>query len=948
MLTGTRAACLPLAPDQLVTRVARARTAAVVQHHSPLKLGCALVNSIGVWLRGVLHRWLKLRGTGRHPMQQRMGVRGSMHAISPDEGTRLARGARWPIERLFAELHAHPLGLTEREATARARRYGPNALPREPAWYRWLQPLRSVASPFNLLLALLAALAWLADDARAAGVIGVMVLLSGVLRLFQEQRAQTALARLAKMVHSTSTVLRRPATHGAEAQPRSIELAIEALVPGDIVLLAAGDIVPADCRLIDSRQLFVAQASLTGESLPVEKDAQHGDPPAAGLLTEPALVFQGTTVVSGAASALVLATGSSTLFGSLALSAVSQHSASEPLQQEMNRIGILLLGIASVMVPLVFLVNGLLRDDWGGAFLFALSVAVGLTPEMLPMVVTAALAKGAVDLSRRQVVVRRLDAIQALGAMDVLCIDKTGTLTEDRIVLDRHLDAAGNESDDVYQLAWLNSRYQTGLRSALDRAVLGHADARSSALSDTRWRPLDEIPFDFERRRLSVVLEGDGAGRRLICKGAVEEVLGCCTRVRLPGSDRLLDEAERAAARARVAALERDGLRVVAIAERPIDQSQIRFGRDDEANLTLAGFIAFLDPPRESAAPALDALAAHGIRIIVLTGDSETVAASVCARVGLHSPSILTGAQVDAMQDEELARAFDQARVAARLTPHQKERIVAVLRHVGHTVGFLGDGINDAPALRAADVGISVDTAVDIAREAADVVLLEKNLLVIDAGVMLGRAALCNMNRYLRMAASSNFGNVLSVLVASAFLPFLPMLPIQLLVQNLLYDLSQAALPFDRVEPELVAAPRRWDPGEFKRFMLMSGPVSSLFDLFAFGVLAGVLQVATVEHQALFQSAWLMLGLATQVLVVQLMRAPELPLRRQRAAWPVTLASLAVLLAGLWLPFGPLAAVFGLAPPPPAWFAWMALLLVGYLVVMMPVRRRLAAVAHQH
>ena len=362
----------------------------------------------------------------------------------------------------------------------------------------------------------------------------------------------------------------------------------------------------------------------------------------------------------------------------------------------------------------------------------------------------------------------------------------------------------------------------------------------------------------------------------------------------------------------------------------------------------MAGFIAFLDPPRESAAPALDALAAHGIRIIVLTGDSETVTASVCARVGLHSPSILTGSQVDAMQDEELACAFDQARVAARLTPHQKERIVTVLRNAGHTVGFLGDGINDAPALRAADVGISVDTAVDIAREAADVVLLQKSLLVIDAGVMLGRAALCNMNRYLRMAASSNFGNVLSVLVASAFLPFLPMLPIQLLVQNLLYDLSQVALPFDRVEPELVATPRRWDPGELKRFMLMSGPVSSLFDLFAFGVLAGVLQVATVEHQALFQSAWLMLGLATQVLVVQLMRAPELPLLQQRAAWPVTLASLAVLLAGLWLPFGPLAAVFGLAPPPPAWFAWMALLLVGYLVVMMPVRRRLAAVAHQH
>jgi len=724
-------------------------------------------------------------------MQQRMGMRGSPRALSPAESERLAHGARWPIERLFAELHAQGQGLTEREAKARARRYGSNALPREPAWYRWLRPLRSIASPFNLLLALLAVLAWIADDARAAAVIGAMVLLSGVLRGVQELRAQTALTRLARLVHSTATVLRRAPPRAAEARAGAIELPMEALVPGDVVLLAAGDIVPADCRLIESRQLFVAQASLTGESMPVEKNAFFSGPSATGLLTEPTLVFQGTTVVSGAASALVLATGRSTLFGSLAMSAGTQHSGSDPLQQEMNRIGLLLLGIASVMLPLVFLINGLLRGDWPEAFLFALSVAVGLTPEMLPMVVTAALAKGAVDLSGQKVVVRRLDAIQALGAMDVLCIDKTGTLTEDRIVQDRHLDAAGGESDQVFQLAWLNSRNQTGLRSALDRAVLSHADARALAVPDLNWRALDEIPFDFERRRLSVVLEGQGGERRLVCKGAVEEVLGCCTMVRLAGVERPFDEAERAAVRARVSVLEQDGLRVVAIADRAIERSQVRFGRDDEANLTLAGFVAFLDPPRDTAAPALDALAAHGVRTIVLTGDSQTVAASVCARVGLQSPSILTGV------------------------------------------------------------------------------------------------------------------------------------------------------------PELVPAPRRWDPGEFRRFMLMSAPVSSFFDLLAFGVLAWVLQVATTEHQALFQSAWLMLGLATQVLVVQLLRAPELPLRHQRAAWPVTLASLAVLLVGWWLPFGPLAAIFGLAPPPDAWFAWMLLLLGGYLLVMMPVRRRLAAAARQ-
>ncbi len=873
-----------------------------------------------------------------------MGARGSAQVLDPADTHRLSRFASLPIEQLCTELRSHAQGLTEGEVRARARRYGLNALPRDSARQRALRPIRSVASPFNLLLASLAVLAWLADNSMAAGVIGSMVVLSAVLRWVQERRADRALDRLQQMVRVTATVIRRRHQREADASLQPSEVPLAALVPGDIVLLAAGDMVPADCRLIESRELFVSQASLTGESLPVEKDAARTGKVVGTALAEPALLFMGTTVVSGGAKAVIFATGGSTVFGALARSASLQTQPADSLQQQLNRIGLLLIAIACIMLPLVFLINGAMRGDWLGAFLFALSVAVGLTPEMLPMVVTAALAKGAVDLAERQVVVRRLDAIQALGAMDVLCIDKTGTLTEDRVVLDRHLDAMGSESADVYRLAWLNSHHQTGLHSALDRAVLAHPDANAMTEEVLQWRSVDEIPFDFERRRLSVVLEHAGGARVLICKGAVREVFECCTRLRYAAGESPFDEAARAEALERVNALERDGLRVVAIAEREVDRAQLRFDPADESGLVLVGFVAFLDPTRESAAPALAALAAHGIRALVLTGDSAVVAAGVCARVGIGSRVVLVGTDIDAMNDAQLVSAFDRVQVAARLTPHQKERIVTALKQSGKTVGFLGDGINDAPALRAADVGISVESAVDIAREAADVVLLQKSLLVVDAGVMQGRAALCNMNRYLRMAASSNFGNVLSVLVASAFLPFLPMLPLQLLVQNLLYDLSQASLPLDHVEPELIASPHRWSPREFSRFMFLSGPVSSLFDLLAFLVLAVVLNLATIEQQAVFQSAWFTLGLATQVLVVQLIRAPQLPLLRQHAAWPVTLASVAVLLVGLWLPFGGLAPVFGLAPPPLEWFAWMTVLLAGYLVAMLPVRRRLARV----
>ncbi len=887
----------------------------------------------------LLRRWLHLRHAGRHALPYDLAKRHLLRASEESQRAALSRVASLSNEVLLEQTRARPDGLTQREAAARLRALGPNSLIREPLgaarWVRW----RSIASPFNILLAILAGLAWSVDDLAAASVIAAMVVLASALRLIQEGRARHAVERLQSLVRSTATVLRRRrgnalrSSEGIENQAPWQEVPIDTLVTGDIVRIAAGDVVPADCRLLDSRGLFVTQASLTGESLPVEKISGVAASSGADVFSEPSLVFMGSTVISGSGTALVVATGSRTIFGHVA-SAVSQPDTDAgSLQSGMNQVGLLLMKFAAVLIPLVFIATGLSHQDWSAALLFALSVAVGLTPEMLPIVVTTALAKGAIDLSRSRVVVKSLDAIQALGAMTVLCIDKTGTLTEDRIVLDQHLDIDGRDSAQVFRLAWLNSYFQTGLTSALDRAVVNHPEAQALSARSNSWRVVDEIPFDFERRRVSVVIDELDSGKRLlVSKGAVEEILRCCVKVRSGERDQNLGTAEVERVRSLVERMGQQGLRAVAIACKAVDPTLVRYAKSEEAGLTLAGIVAFLDPPRQSAAPALAALAAHGVRTYVLTGDTAAISATVCERVGISSSRMLSGDEVDVLDDSALLQELKQTHVVVRLTPGQKERIVRILRASGAVVGFLGDGINDGPALRAADVGLSVDSAVDVAREAADIVLLEKSLLVVDAGVIKGRAAFCNMNRYLRMAAGSNFGNVLSVVVASAFLPFLPMLPIQLLVQNLLYDLAQVALPFDRVESQLVTHPLRWDPAEIGRFMLWFGPLSSIFDLSAFMVLTQLLGLDTADSQAQFQASWLLLGLATQVLAMQVLRAPGLPLIHQHAAWPVTLASICALSAGVWLTLGPLARVFGFEAPPAAWFAWMGALLLGYLL----------------
>ena len=879
-----------------------------------------------------LRRRRRLRHFARSPLLEILGGRGSAQPAPAQMSRDLLRLAQDEPAAAIARLKSHPEGLSAREARARLAHHGPNEVAHEAPLPAWLHLWHCYKNPFNLLLSALALLSWFGADAKATVVIGIMVGLSTAIRFVQEGRSHRAAEGLKAMVGNQATVIRRGSA-GVAGLSGPREIALRELVPGDLVALSAGDMVPADCRLLSARDLFIAQSALTGESLPIEKFVQRvGDSTAP--LAQSNLVFMGTNVVSGAATALVCATGGASYFGHLAASVSATDPLPNAFQAGVNSVSWLLIRFACAMVPVVFLVNGLGKGDWTEALLFALSVAVGLTPEMLPMIVTSTLAKGAVGLARQQVVVKRLDAIQNFGAMDLLCTDKTGTLTQDQIALARHADVLGRPSEQVLEFAYLNSHYQTGLKNLLDRAVLEHVELATELKLAQDYRKIDEIPFDFERRRMSVVVgvSGPGEHHELICKGALEEVLAVCSHARVDSGqpDQPLDAALLAQVLQVTRELNQDGLRVVAVAMKELPPDQASYSVADECGLTLIGTIAFLDPPKESAAPALQALAAHGITVKLLTGDNELVSASICRQVGLAADRLMMGAQVEAMDDAALALAVEQHQVFAKLTPLHKERIVRALRANGHVVGFMGDGINDAPALRAADIGISVDSAVDIAKEAADIILLEKSLMVLDAGVVEGRTTFCNLLKYIRMTSSSNFGNVLSVLVASAALPFLPMLPLQLLVQNLLYDIAQTGIPFDSVDPEQVASPLHWRPADIGRFMLFFGPISSLFDLATFALMWWVFGANSLASQGLFQSGWFVVGLLTQTLVVHLIRSPKLPFIETRAATPLLLTTGAIMALGLWLPFGPLAGYFKLQALPPAYFVWLLAILLGY------------------
>ena len=864
----------------------------------------------------------------------------------PSLAQELATAAKSAADALLQHLGSHSDGLSEATAEAIRNKVGLNEVEHEKPLPWWRHLWHCYKNPFNLLLTVLSVISYVTEDIKATVVIGTMVLLSTLMRFWQEAKSNKAADKLKAMVSNTATVMRRDLSedaaplfekfYGAHLHikpPHKVEVPIRELVPGDVVLLSAGDMIPADLRVLTAKDLFVSQAAMTGESLPVEKFAELRKSDISNLLELDNILFMGTNVVSGSAIAVVIATGNHTYFGTLAQRITATGRAPTAFQSGINQVSWLLIRIMLVMTPLVLFINGFTKGDWLEASLFALSIAVGLTPEMLPMIVTSTLAKGAMVLSRKKVIVKRLDAIQNFGAMDVLCTDKTGTLTQDRIFLERHTDAFGAESDDVLEYAYLNSYYQTGLKNLLDVAVLEHIEVHRELDVATAYRKVDEVPFDFQRRRMSVVVSERDDHHELICKGAVEEILGACSRVHHGEADELLTDELLTRIRSVTDGLNKEGLRVVAVAIKELPPAKEIYGVADEAQLTLVGYVTFLDPPKESAAPALKALAEHGVSVKVLTGDNELVTAKICRQVKLEVNSILLGSDVERMRDAELTEAVETHNVFARLTPAHKERIVRLLKANGHVVGFMGDGINDAPALHCADIGISVDTAVDIAKEAADIILLEKSLMVLDEGVLEGRKTFANMLKYIKMTASSNFGNVFSVLTASAFLPFLPMLPLQLLVQNLLYDISQIAIPFDNVDEELLRKPQRWNPSEIGRFMVFFGPISSIFDITTYCVMWFVFSANTVAEQTLFQSGWFVVGLLTQTLIVHMIRTPKIPFIQSRAATPLLVTTAIIMAAGIFIPMGPFVEYFKLQALPLTYFPILAAILLSYMIL---------------
>lgn len=844
----------------------------------------------------------------------------------------------------FKILASEETGLNKEQVEERLETFGTNEVVHEkaPAWY--IQFIQAFITPFNAVLILIAATSFIIDvvltspadrDYKTVVVVGVMILLSSVIRFWQEFRSNVAAEKLKSMVKTTATVLRK--------DEGKIEIDIKEIVPGDIIFLSAGDMIPADCRIIQSKDLFLNQSTLTGEAMPVEKkefvisDTQNKSP-----LELENICFMGTNVESGQALAIAVTTGNHTYFGSISKS-ISGKRAETSFDKGVNSVSWLLIRFMLVMVPLVFVINGLTKGDWVEALLFAIAVAVGLTPEMLPMIVTANLAKGAVTMSKRKVIVKRLSAIQNIGAMDILCTDKTGTLTLDKIVLERHLNVEGVEDDEVLKWGYLNSYHQTGLKNLLDVAILDHVEVKDYLKVEEQYKKVDEIPFDFQRRRMSVILEQANHKHLLICKGAVEEILDLCSFSFDPGEDRQLhievdtiqpmDDTIRKNILDLSKKLNKEGLRVLLVAIKEYEERPLTYSVADESNMILTGLIGFLDPAKPSAKPSIEALHKLGVTLKVLTGDNDIVTKKICRDVGIPVNNILLGNDLENITDEELSKRIDEISIFAKLSPAQKSRVVKVLQAKGHTVGFMGDGINDAAALRDADVGISVDTAVDIAKESADIILLEKDLMVLRKGVIYGRRTFGNIIKYIKMTASSNFGNMFSMLGASAFLPFLPMLPVQILVQNLLYDISQISIPWDEMDKEYIEKPRKWEAGGIARFMIFIGPISSVFDYVTFAVMYFVFKANSAEHQSLFQSGWFIEGLLSQTLIVHMIRTKKIPFIQSWATAPVLALTSAVMLIGIYIPFSPFATAFKLQPLPLLYFPWLIGILICYCLL---------------
>jgi Mg2+-importing ATPase len=837
---------------------------------------------------------------------------------------------------VYARLRTCPEGLTTAKAGARLLQYGPNVLAKDQRAGLGKLLWHAVINPLVILLAVLTTISFVTGDLRAGTMMLLMIVLGVGLKLIQEARADNAAAKLKAMISVTATVIRNGTTQ---------EIALSQLVPGDVVKLAAGDMIPGDIRIVAARDLFVAQGTLTGESLPVEKFDVETSPATSAPLELKSIAFLGTSVESGAATAVVVATGPNSYLGGMA-EALTVDEPPSAFDQGITRFTWLMLRFILVMVPLVFVINGLTKGQWTEAFFFAVAVAVGLTPEMLPMIVSVCLSKGALEISRKKAIVKRLNAIQNLGAMDVLCTDKTGTLTMDQVILERHCDVVLRESDAILSLAYLNSYFQTGLKNILDRAILLHSEAH---IDIPHYAKVDEIPFDFQRRIMSVIVRTPEGQDRLICKGAPEEIFPRCQQFELEGElfpmehltmDELKEEYEQLSA---------DGFRVLAIATKTVAPRGLApYSKADESDLILNGYVAFLDPPKDTARAAIQALEGHGVQVKVITGDNDLVARKICKEVGLATEFVLLGSEVEKMNEDQLADASVKTTLFARVSPAHKQRIIKALQSRKHIVGFMGDGINDAPALRTADVGISVDTAVDIAKESADMILLEKSLMVLEQGVVEGRKVFVNILKYVRMGASSNFGNMFSVLGASIFVPFLPMAPIQILANNLLYDISQTAIPTDAVDPEQIEKPRPWDITQLTRFIVFIGPCSSLFDYTTFFIMLWVFRcwdvstpVATAQSQSLFQTGWFVESLLTQTLIIHVIRTNKIPFLQSMASWPLIVMSAVIMGVGLSIPLTPLGTYLGFTQLPMLYYPLLAITLVSYVVLTQVVMTRL-------
>ena len=848
---------------------------------------------------------------------------------------------------ILQRLNTTGTGLTQEEASERLEVFGPNEVGQEKR-HDWLGRLWvAVRNPLVILLTILAivtfATAQSGSDTIGGWVMVVMVVLGVSLRFIQETKADNAAAKLKAMIKVTATALR-------DGEPKEIPL--KELVPGDIVKLSAGDMIPGDVRLIAAKDLFIIQATLTGESLPVEKNDVTDARPNIQLIEHTNLCFLGTSVESGSATAVIVATGPQTYFGKMA-SSLSGQQVETAFDKGVKRFTWMMIQFMMIMTPVVFFINGITKHDWKQAFFFALAVAVGLTPEMLPMIVSVCLSKGAMTMSKKKVIVKRLNSIQNFGAMDVLCTDKTGTLTIDHVILEIHCDVFKNESAEVLRDAYLISHFQTGLKNVLDRAVLKYSELHHELCVD-KYSKVDEIPFDFSRRMMAVVVEGPDGQRQILTKGAPESVFKKCTSFESDGEIFPMEPILVGNLIEQVNSLSEDGFRVLAIANKKVG-AQTAYSKADEEDLVLTGYLAFLDPPKETSAKAITALRQHGITVKVLTGDNDLVTRKVCTEVGINAAKIILGNDVEKMSDEQLADVIETVDVYARLSPAHKKRVVQALQKKGHVVGFMGDGINDAPALRAADVGISVDNAVDIAKESADVILLEKNLMVLEEGVLEGRKVFVNILKYIRMGASSNFGNMFSMLGAAALFKFQPIMPLQILTNNLLYDFSQVPIPTDNVGANQITKPRPWQMGEIAKFMLLIGPISSIFDYTTFAImwfvfkctdtvaqaqitpeLASQLKDEAIDHThaaQLFHTGWFVESIMTQTLIIHVIRTNLIPFIQSRASWQLSMTTILIMLIGAVLPYSPLAGPLGFVPLP--WLFWvlLAITLVCYVAL---------------